>query len=155
MQLTKPVVVAAGMLIRKPARDCYEAFIDPAITSKFWFTKSTGRLDGGKTVSWTWEMYGVSSTAKPLEIVPDEKIVVEWANDVEVSGIIEWTFKPLKDGTFVGVEVRDIPGDGDTQVKMAIDMSEGFGIVLCGAKAWLEHGIQLRGVDDRWPSDLT
>jgi hypothetical protein len=31
MQLTKPVVAVAGMLIRKPAHDCYEAFVDPAI----------------------------------------------------------------------------------------------------------------------------
>lgn len=153
MQLTKPVVTVAGMLIRKPAHDCYEAFVDPAITTNFWFTKSTGRLDQGETVIWTWEMYGVSSPAKPVEIVPDKKIVVEWGELGEAS-TIEWTFKPLKDGTFVDVRASNFSGDGDAQVKMAIDVSEGFGIVLCGVKAWLEHGIRLRGVDDRWPKDL-
>lgn len=151
--LEEPVEAVAGMLIRKPAHDCYEAFVDPAITTKFWFTKSTGRLDDGKTVTWTWEMYDVSSPATPIEIVPEEKIVVEWGDPGEAS-TIEWTFKPLEAGTFVGVRAYGFPGDGDAQVKMAIDVSEGFGIVLCGMKAWLEHGIRLRGVDDRWPKGL-
>jgi uncharacterized protein YndB with AHSA1/START domain len=154
MKLTKPVEAVAGMLIRKPVRDCYQAFIDPAITTKFWFTKSTGRLDEGRTVTWSWEMYDVSSPATPKEIVPDEKIVVEWGEPGEAS-MIEWTFKPLKDGTFVNVRTYGFPGDADAQVKMAVDVSEGFGIVLCGLKAWLEHGIRLRGVDDRWPADLS
>lgn len=153
MKLTKPVEAISGMLIRKPVHDCYEAFIDPAITTKFWFTKSSGRLDAGKTVTWTWEMYDVSSPATPIEIVRDEKIVVEWGHSKEAS-TIEWTFRPLKDGTFVGIRAFDFPGDGDAQIKMAIDVAEGFGIVLCGMKAWLEHGIRLRGVDDRWPADL-
>jgi uncharacterized protein YndB with AHSA1/START domain len=26
----------------------FEAFVDPAITSKFWFTKGSGRLETGK-----------------------------------------------------------------------------------------------------------
>jgi len=86
--------------------------------------------------------------------VPDQKIVVEWGEPGEAS-IIEWRFKPLKDGTFVDVRTSNFSGDGDAQVKMAIDVSEGFGIVLCGLKAWLEHGIELRGMHDRWPSDLT
>jgi uncharacterized protein YndB with AHSA1/START domain len=154
MQLTKPVEAVAGMLVHKAAHDCYEAFVDPAVTTKFWFTKSTGRLDEGKTVTWSWEMYDVSSPAKPIEIVPDKKIVVEWGEPGEAS-TITWTFKPLKDGTFVDIRTANFAGDADAQVKMAIDVSEGFGIVLCGLKAWLEHGIQLRGVDDRWPSDLS
>lgn len=35
----------AGMLIRKPVEQVFEAFIDPKITNNFWFSKSTGRLD--------------------------------------------------------------------------------------------------------------
>ena len=40
---TDPVVTAA-MLIRRPASEVFEAFVDPDITTKFWFTKSSGRL---------------------------------------------------------------------------------------------------------------
>jgi len=34
-------VAKAEMLIRKPVEEVFEAFIDPAITSKFWFTKGS------------------------------------------------------------------------------------------------------------------
>ena len=43
LQLTQVPVAKAAMLIRKPTAEVFEAFVDPAITSKFWFTKSTGR----------------------------------------------------------------------------------------------------------------
>ena len=60
-QLTKAPVSNTGMLIRKPVAEVFEAFIDPAITSKFWFTKGSGRLEPGKQVQWDWEMYDVSA----------------------------------------------------------------------------------------------
>ena len=52
-------VVKAEMLIRRPVAEVFEAFVDPAVTTKFWFTKSSGRLEAGKRVRWDWEMYGV------------------------------------------------------------------------------------------------
>ena len=51
----------AEMLIRKPVAEVFEAFVNPAITSKFWFTKSSGRLEPGKQVQWDWEMYRSSA----------------------------------------------------------------------------------------------
>jgi uncharacterized protein YndB with AHSA1/START domain len=36
-------IVKTQMLIRKPAEDVFEAFVNPAITTKFWFTRSTGK----------------------------------------------------------------------------------------------------------------
>jgi uncharacterized protein YndB with AHSA1/START domain len=39
----KMPVGETGMLIRKPIDQTFEAFTNPEITAKFWFTKSTGR----------------------------------------------------------------------------------------------------------------
>jgi hypothetical protein len=55
------VYVEAQMLIRKPVEDVFEAFINPEVTTHFWFTKSTGKLEEGKTITWEWEMYGVKT----------------------------------------------------------------------------------------------
>lgn len=44
LKLTKVPLVKTGMLIRKPVADVFEAFIDPLITTMFWFTKSSGRV---------------------------------------------------------------------------------------------------------------
>jgi uncharacterized protein YndB with AHSA1/START domain len=46
------LVAKAEMLIRRPVSEVFEAFIDPDITSKFWFTGSSGRLVQGERVHW-------------------------------------------------------------------------------------------------------
>ena len=45
--LQNPPVVRAQMLIRTPVAEVFEAFVDPNVTTKFWFTKSSGRLELG------------------------------------------------------------------------------------------------------------
>jgi len=48
----KRPVAKAEMLIRKPVAEVFEAFVNPAITSKFWFSKGSGRLEAGEQVQW-------------------------------------------------------------------------------------------------------
>ena len=52
MQLTKPLVAKTEMLIRRPVAEVFEAFVDPAITARFWFSEGSGRLRQGSTVRW-------------------------------------------------------------------------------------------------------
>jgi len=66
-------VVETQMLIRRPAKEVFEAFIDPSITTNFWFTKSTGKLEADKPVTWFWEMYGVSADVLVKGITPYRK----------------------------------------------------------------------------------
>lgn len=56
MKNNKIQTVEAQMLIRKPVSTVFQAFLDPTITTNFWFTKSSGKLEVGKTVTWEWEM---------------------------------------------------------------------------------------------------
>ncbi len=44
MSNLKLSVVKTEMLIRKPVAEVFEAFVDPEVTTKFWFAKSSGRL---------------------------------------------------------------------------------------------------------------
>ena len=48
LQLTQAPIARAEILIRKPVAEVFEAFVDPEITRRSWFTKSTGRLETGK-----------------------------------------------------------------------------------------------------------
>lgn len=52
LQLKQVPVAQTGMLIRRPVANVFEAIINPDITSKFWFTKGSGRLELGKQVQW-------------------------------------------------------------------------------------------------------
>jgi len=53
-------VAKAGMLIRKPVAEVFEALVNPAITSRFWFSKGSSRLEESKQVRWEWGMYDFS-----------------------------------------------------------------------------------------------
>jgi uncharacterized protein YndB with AHSA1/START domain len=151
LQLTRPPVGKAEMLIRKPVAEVFAAFIDPAITSKFWFTKGSGKLVPGAQVRWDWEMFNVSSTVFVEEVAEDKLIRVAWGEG-EARTSVEWTFTPRGDNaTFVSIVNSDFSGDGDELVSQAIGSTEGFTIVLAGCKAWLEHGIALNLVADRFP----
>ncbi|MBZ9806484.1 MULTISPECIES: SRPBCC family protein [unclassified Mesorhizobium] len=152
MEIREPPTAEAAMLIRRPVSDVFEAIVDPAITTKFWFTHSSGRLDGGRPVQWEWRMYGVSTTAVVNEIVRNEKIVMQW-NDPPAT--VVWTFTEMPgDATFLEVRNFGFAGNGDEQVKQAVDSTNGFSLVLAGAKAWLEQGLTLDLIGDRHPKGV-
>jgi uncharacterized protein YndB with AHSA1/START domain len=154
MEITKVPVANAAMLIRKPVAEVYEAFIDPAITTQFWFTKGSARLDEAQAVTWTWEMYNVSSQVRVLALEKDARILIEWSG-YESPNTVEWTFTPRPDGTtFVNVTNAGFTGDGDSVVEQALGSTGGFVMVLAGLKAYLEHNIRLNLVADRFPEGL-
>lgn len=144
----------AAMLIRKPIEEVFEAFINPEITTHFWFTKSTGKLEEGKEIIWTWEMYNHSTALTVKSIVPNETILIEWANSKEKASV-EWNFKSLGNSkTFVSVLNSGFKGNTEEIVTEVRNSTEGFTLVLAGLKAYLEHGIELNLVGDRFPQGL-
>ena len=147
-------VAAAQMLIRRPAEAVFEAFADPAVTTRFWFSKSSGRLEPGRTVRWEWEMYGVGTPVRVREVEPGRRILIDWGDEGDVTHV-EWRFEPRgADGTFVTVRNWGFAGDPDEAVAKALDSTGGFNLVLAGAKAFLEHDIALNLVADHAPDSL-
>jgi uncharacterized protein YndB with AHSA1/START domain len=153
-QLTQPPVATTAMLIRKPVAKVFEAFVDPEITTKFWFTRSSGRLEVGKTVRWDWEMYDASTNVTAKVIDPNERIVIEW-DGYSGRTVVEWKFTSLEDGTtFVTINESGWTGDADDLVKHVANATGGFTWTLAGLKALLEHGIRLNLVADRFPKGI-
>jgi uncharacterized protein YndB with AHSA1/START domain len=143
----------AQMLIRKPAAEVFQAFIDPAITKNFWFTKASGKLEVNKKVTWEWKMYNVSTKVFVKEISPNKKIVIEWD---EPSKTVELKFKTLSDGsTFVIITECGYDKTGDDLLKAIKDSTGGFTTVVDGLKAYLEHGINLNLIADKFPKEIT
>jgi uncharacterized protein YndB with AHSA1/START domain len=154
LQLKQIPVTRTAMLIRKPVTEVFEAFINPGITTKFWFTKSSGRLEVGKQVEWEWEMYNIAIPVTAKVIEPNKRIVIEWPGYTGPT-TVEWTFEPQEDGTtFVSITEAGFTGDGDELVKQVTDSTQGFTLVLAGLKALLEHNIRLNLVADRFPKGI-
>ncbi|WP_442951466.1 SRPBCC family protein [Paenibacillus sp. GYB004] len=146
--LNQVPVVKAEMLIRRPVAEVFEAFIDPEITTKFWFTKSSGRLERGKRIRWDWEMYGVHDEIVVTEMVTNQRIRIESSDNTRV----EWIFTSRADKeTYVTITNSGFAGTGDEMVSQAIDSMGGYTMVLCALKVLLEHNITLNLVADKAP----
>ncbi|MDF2939388.1 MAG: hypothetical protein K0R66_30 [Gammaproteobacteria bacterium] len=153
-QIDKPQA-KTGMLIRRPVAEVFEAFINPEITNKFWFTKGSGRLEAGKQLEWTWEMYNVIVPVMVKKIEPNSSIVVEWGNYQNMS-TVEWTFKSLGEkGTYVSIVNSGFQGSTDELSAQVMDSTKGFTFLLAGLKAYLEHGVRLNLSADAFPPELT
>ena len=151
LHLTEIPVAQTAMLIRKPIEEVFEAIVNPAIITQFWFTKSSGRLEAGKQVQWEWEMYGISIPVTTTTLEPNERIVIEWPGENGPT-TVEWRFTAYEnDTTFLSVTNAGFTGSGDELVKQATDSTQGFSLVLAGLKAFLEHNIRLNLVADRYP----
>jgi uncharacterized protein YndB with AHSA1/START domain len=151
LRLTQPPVAKTGMLIRRPIAEVFAAFTDPQVTSKFWFTKGSARLEAGKAITWEWEMYGASTQVLAKVIELNKRIVMEW-DGYTGRTTVEWKFGNLgNDATFVSVAESGWTGSGDELLQYVAESTGGFTWVLAGAKAYLEHQVQLHLVADRFP----
>ena len=152
--LEQAPVAKAQMLIRKPAAQVFEALVDPAITSRFWYSKGSGRLEAGKQVRWDWEMYGVHADVDVKAVEENRRILMEWGGPDDPTSV-EWTFEPKgEDRTFVSVKNWGFGGDADKAVAAALDSTGGFSFVLAALKAFLEHDVELNLVADHAPDAL-
>ena len=121
LQLTRAPGARAEMLIRKPVAYVFQAFVDPAVTTQFWFTRSSGRLETGQRVRWVWEMYDVSMEVTVRSVEANERILVDWPGDDGGHTTVEWTFTPQNPGaTFVSITNSGFTGDGDQVTRQAV-----------------------------------
>ena len=144
-------IAKTAMLIRKPVEEVFEAMVNPEITSKFWFTHGSQRLEAGKHVEWTWGMYNLTLSILVKEVQQNKKIVVEWGNYDHLSTVV-WTFESLgENATYVSIENSGFHGSMAELFSQVSDSAKGFTFLLAGLKAYLEYGIQLNLTADAFP----
>jgi uncharacterized protein YndB with AHSA1/START domain len=141
--------VEVSTLIRRPPAEVFAAFVDPALTTRFWFSKSSGALAPGATVQWEWEMYGVADTVRVREFEEPERLVLGMGGDGEIT--VEFRFTPREEGTVVTVTESGFTGTADEAIAYVSGSTGGYTTALCAAKALLEHGVELGAVRDKFP----
>jgi uncharacterized protein YndB with AHSA1/START domain len=128
---------------------------DPAITTRFWFTQSSGKMVRGAELTWEWEMYGASSSISVTEVDHDSRLRFTWSGyDPRHPTVVEFRFVPLEGSTYVQVTETGFSGDGDTIVRRVIESTTGFTFLLGSLKAFLEHDVVLRVVLDAHPAGI-
>ena len=151
----KSTCAEAQMLIRKSATEVFNAFIDPSKTKNFWFTKGSGKLELNKEIVWTWEIYNFSAKVIAAKIIPNKRIKFDWFA-YEKPTRVTIDFKELNAAsTFVSIVHNGFDKTGDELIETLKDSTGGFTLVLAGLKCYLEYGINLNLVADKYPKELT
>jgi uncharacterized protein YndB with AHSA1/START domain len=145
--------------IAKPVHEVFEAVTDPEQLSHYFTTGGAkGRLETGATVTWDFHDYPGAFPVHVVEVVRDQRIVLEWRaaegeapnveggdmKEVDYNTTVTMTFKALDDGRTL-VEIAE---EGWRENQGALQASygncQGWTGMLLALKVWLEHGINLR-----------
>jgi uncharacterized protein YndB with AHSA1/START domain len=148
--------------IARPVHEVFEAVADPAQLSHYFTTGGAqGRLETGATVTWDFHDYPGAFPVHVIEVVPNERIVLQWgAAEGDPPNIDEMGREEMADAgylTTVTMNFKDL-GDGRTLVEIAEEgwrftegalkasygNCQGWSQMLCALKMWVEHGINLR-----------
>ena len=145
--------------IAKPVHEVFEAVADPAQLSRYFTTGGAqGRLETGATVAWDFHDYPGAFPVRVVEVVPDERIVLQWeaaegeapnleGGELENAGYhttVTMLFKPLDDGRTLVEIVEEGWHESPGALRGSYANSEGWTGMLLALKVWIEHGINLR-----------
>ena len=137
------ITAKVQMGILKPASEIFEAIVEPEKMKKYFITTGSGRMDSGKTLTWTWEDFEGEHEVKVGKIEKDKVVSFEW-NGSGVNCVVVITLEAKgANQTLVKVTESEWPADykGANQ---CMGQVEGWTHFLCCLKAYLEYGINLR-----------
>ena len=129
--------------IRKSSSEIFDAIVNPEKMTKYFISGSTGKMESGKTLTWTWTDYEGEHEIKVGKIERDKVVSFEW-NGSGLNCVVVITLEPKGNNqTLVKITESDWPADykGANQ---CMGQVEGWTHFLLCMKAYLEHGIDLR-----------
>jgi len=135
--------INAALQIQKPAKEVYQAIIDPEKMTNYFISKSTGPMEEGITVWWDFPEFEETSPVRIGKLILNEFISFSW--DIgEKELTVEITLVPQKDGsTLVKITEREMEND-EAGINWLKGNTEGWANFLVCLKAYLEYGINLR-----------
>ena len=128
--------------ILKPVNEVFDAVVDPHKMSNYFISRASGPIQVGK-VEWEFGDVAVKVSIDVLEVEDNRKIVLESS---ALGPRIRTTIEFAPDGpdaTVVTITESTFPLT-EEGVKLALGQNAGWTYTLCGLKAYVQFGINLR-----------
>jgi uncharacterized protein YndB with AHSA1/START domain len=129
------LMAKASQLINCCVADTFDAFVDPGKITQFWLDSTSAPLSRNAKVTWHFMVPGAIETAVVDEFQPANLIAFTWSDGLKVR--LEFSEHPIG-RTRVSAEVHGF--SGKDAVDHVVNATEGFSIVLCDLKTFLESG---------------
>lgn len=142
MSLNK-LQIEAAIQIRKPAHEVFEGIVDPTKMSNYFISKSTGRMEEGKTLVWRFPEFDFEFPVKVGRIEKDKYIAYSWENNGKEL-LVEMTLTPKENNsTLVSITEKEMENN-EEGINWLKQNTGGWANFLACLKAYLEFGINLR-----------
>ncbi|MCF8368823.1 MAG: SRPBCC domain-containing protein [Bacteroidales bacterium] len=140
----KKLEINATLQIQKPIDEVFEAIVDPAKMSNYFISKSTGRMEEGKILTWEFPEFERSFPVRISKIELNNFIAYYWEGPDGNDLLVEIKLEIREDhSTLVNIREKSMPVN-DTGIEWLKSNSRGWANFLACLKAYLEYGINLR-----------
>jgi uncharacterized protein YndB with AHSA1/START domain len=129
--------------ILRPVSEVFDAVFDPEKMANYFISGASGPMRAGETVVWEFADVGASVAVAVIEVEKDRKLVWE---STAIGQPLRTTFQFTADGPDATVVTVNDSSFALTEegVKRALGQNAGWTYTLCGLKAYLQFGINLR-----------
>lgn len=138
------LTIKAGIQVQRPPHEVFEAIADPGKMSHYFISRSTGRMEPGRELTWHFPEFEQGSQVRIGHIDTDRYISFYWGADPANLQLVEITlFDKGENGTHVTVTEKEMDNN-EAGIKWLKSNTEGWANFLACLKAYLEYGINLR-----------
>ncbi len=139
----KDLEIKTELQILKPAREVFEAIVDPSKMSKYFIAKGSGRIEEGTTVMWSFPEFDFEFPVRGNRIETNRYISFNWDNESKEL-LVEITLTPRSaTSTLVTITEKSMKND-EAGLKWLSGNTAGWANFLACLKAYLEYDINLR-----------
>jgi uncharacterized protein YndB with AHSA1/START domain len=144
MNAPQRLEIKASLKILKSVHEVFEAIADPAQMSNYFISKSTGRMEEGKTLIWQFPEFDMEFPVRIKKVEQDKFISYEWDDMDGSSTLVQMTLQSMNGNeTFVTV-TEGTKDNNEAGINWLRRNTEGWANFLACLKAWLEYGVHLR-----------
>lgn len=139
----KTFEIKVALQILKPVSEVFEAIVDPEKMSHYFISKSTGRMEEGKELTWHFPEFEMEIPVQVGKIEKDKYASYTWGEHGKTF-LVEITLEPYKNDSTVVTATEKALGDHEPDLKWVVGNTEGWANFLACMKAYVEYGINLR-----------
>lgn len=135
--------IKTAMQIQKPAADVFEAIVNPQKMRQYFISQSSGRMEAGKQVTWTFPEFEEEVPIQVNKIEQDRYISFYWKTDGQETLVEIMLTSEDNKATLVTVTEKSHENN-KTGLAWLQGNTQGWAFFLAFLKAYLEYGINLR-----------
>ena len=136
--------IKVSLKMHRPLNEVFEAIVDPVKMANYFISKSSGRIEEGRTLIWQFPEFDMEFPIRVAKVETDKYISFFWNDFDGAETNVEISLYPKEDeSTFVTVTEKSRPNDADG-IKWLKGNTEGWANFLASMKVYLEYGVNLR-----------